>query len=243
MQKLTKTNICLSKFVVNCLDDQTTENCGICQNCLGYAEYPEKTDSDFIEIAQTYLELLQIPVEPRKQWSDKKKISVPNETGICLSKYGDPGYGMLVKKGKYEIPQGFCDELVCKSANVLRPIIAEKQITAITYVPSLRSKIVFDFAVKLAERCGLPLVTILGKTNSSQQKDMENSFYQCRNAWESISIIPDIKDIPKRIILVDDIVDSKWTMTVCGYRLIQAGCEMVFPFALADSSENRGKQD
>ncbi|MDE6427214.1 MAG: RecQ family ATP-dependent DNA helicase [Ruminococcus sp.] len=249
MQELTRTDVCLSKFVVNCLDDPTTENCGICRNCLGYAEYPENADSDFIEIAQTYLELLQIPIEPRKQWPDKeaftgnKNISVPNETGICLSKYGDPGYGMLVKKGKYEIPQGFCDKLVYKSANVLRPIIAEKQITAITYVPSLRSEIVFDFAVKLAEHCGLPLVKILDKTSSRQQKEMENSFYQCRNAWESISVIPDIKDVPKRIILVDDIVDSKWTMTVCGYRLIQAGCEMVFPFALADSSENRGKQD
>lgn len=249
MQELTRTDVCLSKFVVNCLDDPTTENCGMCRNCLGYAEYPEKADSDFIEIAQTYLELLQIPIEPRKKWPDKEmftgstNISVPNETGICLSKYGDPGYGMLVKKGKYEIPQGFCDKLVYKSANVLRPIIAEKQITAITYVPSLHSKIVFDFAVKLAEHCGLPLVTILDKTSSRQQKEMENSFYQCRNAWDSISVIPGIKNIPKRIILVDDIVDSRWTMTVCGYRLIQAGCEMVFPFALADSSENRGKQD
>ncbi len=248
MQELTRTDVCLSKFVVNCLDDPTTENCGICRNCLGCAEYPEKADSNFVEVAQTYLELLQIPIEPRKQWPDKTftgstKISVPNETGICLSKYGDPGYGMLVKKGKYEIPQGFCDKLIYKSADVLHPIIAEKQITAITYVPSLRSKIVFDFAVKLAEHCGLPLVTIIDKTSSRQQKEMENRFYQCRNAWESIFLIPNIKNVPKRIILVDDIVDSRWTMTVCGYRLIQAGCEMVFPFALADSSENRRKQD
>ena len=32
-------------------------------------------------------------------------------------------------------------------------------------------------------------------------------------------------------------------MTVCGYLLTMAGCEMVFPFALADSSENRGNQN
>lgn len=249
MHELTTTDVCLSKFVVNCLDDMTAENCGICSNCLGYAEYPEKANPYFIEIAQKYLEHLQFPIQPRKQWADKEfftgsiKISVPNETGICLSKYGDPGYGMLVKKGKYGTPQGFCDKLVYKSADVLRPIIAEKQITAITYVPSCRSKIVFDFAIKLAKCCNLPIVTILDKKSSKQQKEMENSFYQCKNAWESIAIIPNIKNVPKRIILVDDIVDSKWTMTVCGYRLMQAGCEMVFPFALADSSENRREQD
>ena len=38
------------------------------------------------------------------------------------------------------------------------------------------------------------------------------------------------------LILVDDVVDSKWTLTVCGYLLMQSGCEQVVPFALADSS-------
>lgn len=42
--------------------------------------------------------------------------------------------------------------------------------------------------------------------------------------------------IPQKLILVDDVVDSKWTLTVCGYLLMQAGCEQVVPFALADSS-------
>ncbi|MDE5946541.1 MAG: RecQ family ATP-dependent DNA helicase [Oscillospiraceae bacterium] len=250
MQEITKTNMCISRFVVNCLDDQTAENCGICRNCLGYDEYPAVPDEMFIKTAQMYLEQLQIPIEPRKQWPDKEeftgsaKIAVPNETGICLSKYGDSGYGMLVKIGKYRTSLGFCTELIEKSAEVLRPIIAEKQINAITCVPSLRSRIVVNFAEQLAERCGLPFISILNKKGyNKQQKDMENSIYQCRNAWNSFSLLPNIANIPKRVILVDDIVDSKWTMTVCGYLLTQAGCEMVFPFALADSSENRRKQN
>ena len=44
--------------------------------------------------------------------------------------------------------------------------------------------------------------------------------------------------LPKNILLVDDMVDSKWTFTVCGYRLMENGAEKVFPFALADSSRN-----
>ena len=43
--------------------------------------------------------------------------------------------------------------------------------------------------------------------------------------------------MPQRVLLVDDVVDSRWTMTVCGYRLMEAGCAEVYPFALADSSQ------
>ena len=84
---------------------------------------------------------------------------------------------------------------------------------------------------------------MLKKHGSIQQKDMENSVYQCQNAWNSFSLRDDIDDVPTRIVLVDDIIDSKWTMTVCGYLLATAGCEMVFPFALADSSESRRNQE
>ena len=40
----------------------------------------------------------------------------------------------------------------------------------------------------------------------------------------------------KGLLLMDDMVDSRWTLTVCGYRLMEAGAEKVYPFALADSS-------
>ena len=247
MRELAQTKKCLSRFVVNCLDDPTAENCGICRNCLGYPEFPEYPGEACLERAQTYLERLILPIEPRKQFPTKDftgaiKIAAPNCEGLCLSKYGDPGCGMLVKQGKYGTSPGFCEELVGKSTRVLRPVVQEHQITALTCVPSLRSRIVAEFAARLAERLDLPFLQLLQKQNSRQQKDMENSYYQCRNAWESFSCIPGIP-VPERIILVDDIVDSRWTMTVCGCLLTQAGCKLVFPFALADSSEKKGREE
>lgn len=198
-----------------------------------------------LHAAQAYLERLILPIEPRKQFpsnsfTGSNKIPVPNCGGLCLSKYGDPGYGTLVKQGKYGTSPGFCEELLGKSAAVLQAVVQEHQITALTCVPSLRSTIVADFAEALAQRLGLPFVQLLEKSGARQQKDMENSYHQCRNAWESFACIPDIP-LPDRVILVDDIVDSRWTMTVCGYLLTQAGCELVFPFALADSSEKKGR--
>jgi len=64
---------------------------------------------------------------------------------------------------------------------------------------------------------------------------MENSAHQCANAYQSFHVKDGVA-IPRNILLVDDVVDSRWTFTVCGYKLMEAGAENVYPFALADSS-------
>jgi ATP-dependent DNA helicase RecQ len=42
------------------------------------------------------------------------------------------------------------------------------------------------------------------------------------------------------VLLVDDMVDSRWTLTIAGFKLRQAGSGPVFPFALADASVKDG---
>lgn len=63
---------------------------------------------------------------------------------------------------------------------------------------------------------------------------MQNSAFQYQNAWNSFDVLP--VAMPKKVILVDDIVDSRWTLTVCGYKMMENGCGEVYPYALADSS-------
>ena len=91
-------------------------------------------------------------------------------------------------------------------------------------------------AEEIASRCHLQLMDLLEKSQAPQQKTMENSAHQCENAYNSFHMKTGVS-VPRRILLIDDIVDSKWTLTVCGYRLMEHGCEEVYPFALADSSE------
>jgi ATP-dependent DNA helicase RecQ len=95
--------------------------------------------------------------------------------------------------------------------------------------------LVRDFAMRVAGALQLRYVDLLGKTDAPQQKEMENSAHQCANAFLSFYVKEKI-DVPKNILLIDDVVDSRWTFTVCGYRLMEAGAEKVYPFALADSS-------
>ena len=85
-------------------------------------------------------------------------------------------------------------------------------------------------------KLSLPCLSLLKKTSAHQQKEMENSSFQCENAQSSFSITENA-EVPEKILLVDDMVDSKWTLTVCGDILIKAGAENVYPFALASTSK------
>ena len=241
MKELANTTICYSKFVVECLDDDCAYECGQCANCIGRDILPSAPSIEMVHKAEEYINGLVIEIEPRKKWvlsdcTNNSSITFPNKIGICIAKYGDPGYGELVKRDKYSPQKRFCDELLGKSLELLRPLVVEKRIKNITCVPSLRSEIVSDFSRRLADALGIKFVELLQKNNTKQQKEMENSSYQCSNAMRSYSLVESIH-VPERILLVDDVVDSRWTLTVCGYYLSNGGCREVYPFALADSSQ------
>lgn len=240
MKRLVGTQECYSRYIVSCLDDKTAYNCGHCANCLGKEFLPSEVSSEFIHIAEEFVNRLIIPIEPRKMWVNSavtkaSRISHVNQQGVCISKYGDAGYGELVKQGKYSKKMRFCDELVGKTVEILRPFIREHKITHICCVPSLRSELVKDFAARVAESLKLDFADILKKTSAKQQKEMENSAHQCANAYQSFFVKESVT-VPRNILLIDDVVDSRWTFTVCGYKLMEAGAENIYPFALADSS-------
>lgn len=235
MKGLVSTSMCYSQYITTCLDDAASHPCGHCSNCLGKELMPSEVPEVALQKAEAYVNGLTLTIEPRKQWADRKKITLCNQPGLCLSKYGDAGYGELVKQGKYSREERFRDELVGKSAQMLRPWMEGKNITTLCWVPSLRSGIVKDFALRLASNLGLKAEEWLQKSEAQQQKKMENSVYQCENARRSFSVRAGAR-VGGNVLLVDDIVDSRWTLTVCGHCLMEAGAENVYPFTLADSS-------
>ena len=240
MKEFTRTKECYGRFLAVSLGDLTAKNCGKCANCLGREIISSNVSEESFERAEKYINGCLIEIKPRLRWIESPcgksgAIEHVNKTGISLGKYGE-GYGEFVQRDKYSEEKRFCEQLLKRSAEVLRTYIKDNGITHITAVPSLHSDMVEDFARRLAERLGLPYVTLLEKGEAFPQKLMENSAYQCSNAFNSFFIKEGVK-MPQRVLLVDDIVDSRWTMTVCGYKLMESGCEEVYPFALADSSK------
>ncbi len=242
MKELTRTKDCLSKYIIRCLDDPGAHSCGHCANCTGQAFLPSAPSPEMWEKAKEYLSNTVFKIEPRKRWpykieEPKGNIRPVNQEGICLAKYGDFGWGALVKSGRYSQEKRFSDVLVQKSAEILQPFILKHGITQITCVPSLRTDLVENFSRRLAERVGIPFAPLLNKSAARPQKEMENSAHQCLNAWQSFSAAEGVP-MPKKVLLVDDMVDSGWTLTVCGFRLMEKGCQEVYPFALADSGQS-----
>jgi ATP-dependent DNA helicase RecQ len=74
------------------------------------------------------------------------------------------------------------------------------------------------------------------------QKTRQNSFQQAQNL-ENAFVVDDRPVHAAPVLLVDDMVDSRWTLTILAWKLRNAGAGPVFPFALADSSADDGSSD
>jgi ATP-dependent DNA helicase RecQ len=235
LKELLRTKQCYSMFIRNCLDDVNDDICGKCGNCDSNFAF-ERPNIHEIDTANTYINGRTLIIEPRKKLMHTGKLipaEMRNQEGLALAKYGDAGYGIMVKNDKYS-GHDFCDALVDRAAEILKPVIKREGIKNLTYVPSLRSEKVKTFSKRLAAKCGIDCLELLKKSDAPQQKTMQNSQHQCRNAFGSFN---SIGNVPEKLILIDDVVDSGCTLAACGYKLSENGCSYVFPFALADSKQ------
>lgn len=228
---------CLMTYLTEALDDPTSGPCGRCAPEVG-GLLPVQTDIGLVRRAVDFLRRSDRPIEPRRLWPVGAvrdltgTINPPNEPGRALAIYGDAGWGRRVADGKYH-DRRFDDELVAAAADLIgqrwRPNPAPRWATAI---PSLRHPgLVGDFARRLAAALGLPFHDVLAARDVPQQKQMQNSPQQLRNVADSLSVVGEIPAGP--VLLIDDIVDSRWTLTYAGWLLGHHGAGPVHPFALA----------
>ena len=103
-------------------------------------------------------------------------------------------------------------------------------------IPSQRHPhLVPDFARRLADALDLPFSDVLRKTGGRpEQKSMENSDRQARNVLGSL-IVANEAILTGPVLLVDDVVDSRWTFTVAAWELRRRECGPVWPLALASA--------
>lgn len=234
MDEFTKQKGCYMKYIAEKLDDVNAKVCVKCSNCRGLL-FDEMVDAETVQRAQQFIKSKFGVIEPRRQFPDKTKIKSEFQfkDGIVLSNYADAGYGMAVQKGKY-LDGYFADELVDASVKILSEFIKNNNIEWITPVTSKRHpQLVPDFAKRLADRLGIGYFEGIKKFNAEEQKKFENSKGQYQNANDSFEIIQVKKE---NILLVDDMVDSRWTFTVCAMKMREMGSGDIYPFALANTA-------
>lgn len=229
---------CFMQFVLKELDafDTKTE-CDICSNCTRKYLIPISVQPEYVDAATLFLKNKHGRILPRKRWADNRHIpeELRFQTGWVLTNEYYSEIGKLVKNGKYK-ENRFSNELVELSKEYLKDVMKE-HIDVVTAVPSLRRpKLVPDFAQRLADELHIPFKDIIHKVKQTdEQKLFQNSYMQQMNIENSIELTDDIRD--KVILLVDDMVDSKWTFTVISAKLLQAGAKAVYPFALAKTGK------
>lgn len=231
---------CLMSFLAKALDDPAPiKHCGRCKNCTGAQSkfHAEVTD---IQRAQTFLRQGKpLLFEPRKRWPGRSKefpkvtdIRI-NQAGVALCNYYDEGWGIRVREGRAN--NHYTDDLVEASATVLLVYWEQAgiQVRGVIPVPSLRRPtLVPDFATRLAQALKLPYAAVIQhQIQHPPQAELHNSFQQARNVLSRFIVATSLKGNP--VLLVDDIADSKWTLTVLGDLLQRHGSGSVFPFVLA----------
>ena len=196
---------------------------------------PTACGPEIVAEAVAFLRRSSLPVKPRRQWPPGKSIDPEHrpQPGRVLCVWNDAGWGRLVSQGKLQEGR-FSNELVSACATLLREWRPDPSPTWVAAIPSLRHPhLVPDFARRLADALDLPFSDVLRKKGARpQQKTMENSDRQARNVVGSLAVTQDAL-LPGPVLLVDDIVDSRWTFTVAAWELRRRGCGPVWPLALA----------
>jgi ATP-dependent DNA helicase RecQ len=160
------------------------------------------------------------------------------EPGKALCVWGDAGWGGLVRQGKYHDGR-FSDDLIAACAKMIAEWNPQPVPTWVTCVPSLRHPVLVpDFAQRLAAKLKLPFHKVIAKTDARpEQKTMANSTQQARNIDGSLALTG--QSLPTGpVLLIDDMVDSRWTLTVSAWLLRKSGSGAVWPMALSQAGHD-----
>jgi len=244
MSEYMESKQCLMEFLAKELDDPHAKKCGQCAFCRGKPLIPETYNNRLVKEASRFLKRTDFILNPRKSWpgdalaemgwTGRIDHQLRLEQGRALCMWGDAGWGETVRRGKQHEDR-FSDSLVEATVEM---ILERWKPTPfpfwITCVPSLRRPgLVPDFARRLAKRLGIKFVPCVEKLHHTKpQKLMQNSYQQAKNL-QSAFRVNSRECIGKPVILFDDMVDSRWTLTIIGVLLREAGSGPVYPLALS----------
>jgi ATP-dependent DNA helicase RecQ len=207
---------------------------------------PVTVNGSLVQEAVAFLRRTHLTIDPRHQWptgglpqfhlSGRIPASQQAQPGKALCLWGDAGWGGLAKQGK--LNGHFADDLVIACAQMIRKWNPEPAPAWITCVPSLRHPdLVPDFARRLAAALALPFHPVIMKTEERpEQNTLANSTQQARNLDGALAL--NGQPVPSGpVLLVDDQVDSRWTLTVSAWLLRKAGSGDVWPVVIAQRGQ------
>jgi ATP-dependent DNA helicase RecQ len=150
----------------------------------------------------------------------------------------DAAFDVPVRRSVSDVPPD--DELLRACARVLGSWDWKERPGAVVAMPSRRRpQLVTGLAQGLARLGRLPYLGELSLQHGGPTgRPGGNSAFRLAAVWDRIVVGRELRDRLSEagsapVLLVDDLADSRWTMTVAGRELRRAGAASVLPFALA----------
>lgn len=247
MLQYERTSTCRMQFLQEALDDPAAAPCGRCDNCAG-AWYPSAIEAEASGSVSAMLDRVGVEIEPRKLWptgADRLGVPVKGkiapaeqlQPGRALARLTDLGWGGRLREVLApQAPDIACPpELLAACIRVLADWDWAERPAAVVAMPSRRRPVfVESLAQGFAQAGRLPFLGSLSLRGGGPTGDPGgNSAFRLAAVWDRFGV--DGLDIPagRPVLLVDDLVDSRWTITVAGRALLSAGASAVLPFAAA----------
>ncbi|MGN6598004.1 MAG: DEAD/DEAH box helicase [Actinomycetes bacterium] len=231
------TSDCLMQFLRTELDDPEARPCGRCARCVGAAVVPVELRDSQVREALQFLRSQPVVLPPRKMWPSAvsgRRGRIPSglHEGRALALAGDAGWGQAVEEAlrrDHPVPPEVLDGVV----GVLRQWgWPAGRPTWVCPVPSRRHEaLVTDLAGRLAELGRMQLVPALTRvTDTPWQETLETSAGAASSALDALRVGGPVPAGP--VLLVDDVANSGWTLTVAAVLLTEAGAGPVYPLVL-----------
>jgi ATP-dependent DNA helicase RecQ len=248
-------------FLRECLDDPQAAPCGRCDTCTE-PRFSAQVSAPALAAAQSFLGRAGLTIEPRKMWPSGLKAAGVSLTGkIGPSEQALPGraVGRLTDLGwggrlrtmlAEDAPDGPAPaDLLAAVVEVLKgwahgdDAWPARPAGLVTISSRRRPELIASVAEHVARVGRLPLLGTVqrrggqagpgsvGRANSAQRVlALHGSYHMPSELAEQLAGL----DGP--VLLVDDLVDSGWTMALVARELRAAGAPAVLPLALGTAS-------
>ena len=245
---------CRMRFLAESLDDPWAADCGRCDRCAG-TWYPTGVPDNARRAATERLQRPGGEIPPRAQWPtgmDRLQVGVRGRipateqvaSGLAVARLTDLGWGSrlreLLDPAAPDAPAG--PALLGACVEVLRQWGWQRRPVAVVAVPARRRpQLVASVARHLAEIGRLAWLGPLQQVGDGPRGEPGgNSAFRLSAVWDAFAVpepmraaLAELGDAP--VLLVDDFVDSRWTISVAGRALRLAGAGEVLPFTLAST--------
>ena len=234
---------CRMEFLRRALDDPAAAPCGRCDNCTGRRWSPT-VPAAAQAAARDQLRRPGVEIVPRRQWptglaawgldlAGRIPTAELAEAGRTVGRLTDLGWSARLREifstsaGDGPVPDELFDACVTVLAGWDWPA---RPVGIVAMSSRSRPKLVLDLAERIAAVGRLPLLGTMTSTGPSPSA--ANSAHRAAALLGSLRA-PELPALDGPVLLVDDRVDTGWTLTVAARALRHAGAPAVLPFALA----------